>query len=123
MIGVWRHRPSLCAAAGVSALWPMCLVSIVGFPLLIASSAMVWAPPHNRPRRNEIAIVALLGVALVAVFAFVVFHQDPRRFLLSRCGRTRSGILLKHSSAGVKGGGACGDESSTSSAACSSRLG
>ena len=76
VIGGALDRPALCVAAGI-ALHPMSVVSIILWPLLIPAALMVWAGLTNAPRARSLAAALLHAIALIAVFGFLVLHQDP----------------------------------------------
>ncbi len=92
VLGARKHQPALCAAAGV-ALWPMCLVSIPGFPLIIPAAVMVWAALSNAPRAHALAFAGLLAFGLVAAFSFVLLHQDPATWTTPHGSGSSSNIV------------------------------
>lgn len=75
LTGIRADKRGLCLAGAV-ALAVMSIVSIVMFPLIAAAAVM--AVGSQRSLNSEsLAIPATLGLALVGVFAMLVFHQDP----------------------------------------------
>ena len=78
VVGDRRGHPLFVVAAGVG-LYPISLVSIVMWPLLIPAALLIWQ--GGRRIDDPTAAEALVSVAIVAglcgTFAMLVFHKDP----------------------------------------------
>jgi hypothetical protein len=75
-LGAVTDQPRCCVAAGL-ALWPMCLISVVGFPLLVPASVLLVSASRQRAPLSDLVLAALFAVVLAATTWFLVLHQDP----------------------------------------------
>ncbi len=92
LVGDRMARPLLCVAAGIG-LAIMSVVSIVMFPLLIAATIM-FAEARNVTGKQETPVVPfVLAAALVSVFGFLIFHQDPATWSTPDGGGGSSNIV------------------------------
>ena len=92
VVGANGHNPALCLGAGI-ALWPLYVVSVVLVPLLVPATIMIWVGVTNAPRARDLWLAELLGAALVVVFGFLLFHQDPATWTTATGFRSSSNIV------------------------------
>ena len=76
LLAVLKSCPLYCAAAGL-ALPPMCIISVIGFPLLIPAGMLIVVALANEVPVREMALAAIPALALAATTWFLVLHQDP----------------------------------------------
>lgn len=92
MVGALRGRPALMFAAG-AALIPMSVLSIVLIPLILPAVWLIARSTRERFDTGDLATPAILASSLVAVLAFVVFHQDPVTWSTPEGGGSSSDIV------------------------------
>lgn len=78
LLGERRGHPLFVASAGIG-LWPISLVSIVMWPLLIPAAFLTWKGLQIAATRGPLDVP--VSIAIVAgiwgTFAMLLFHQDP----------------------------------------------
>ncbi|MEO8693931.1 MAG: hypothetical protein ABI658_10475 [Acidimicrobiales bacterium] len=92
LLGVRLSCPCYCAAAGL-ALWPMCLISVVGFPLLIPATVLMVVGVRNDLPSRELAIAAMTALVLAATTWYVVLHQDPASWTTKTGSGSSSNVI------------------------------
>ena len=91
VVGGQFVRPTLSVAAG-AALGPMSVVSVAMWPLLIAA-VFLFLPVGTVRRGDPILVPMACAAALVAVFGYLVFHQDPVTWVTPTGGGGSSNIV------------------------------
>ena len=92
LLGALKSRPLYCAAAGL-ALWPMCLISIVGFPLLVSAAMLMAVALGNDLPRRKLFVAAIPALVLAATMWFLVLHQDPVTWTTANGSGSSSNII------------------------------
>lgn len=93
-LGERRGHPMFVAAAGIG-LWPISLVSIVMWPLLIPAAFLTWKGRQVAATRGPLDIP--VSIAIVAgiwgTFAMLLFHQDPASWQTHHGSASSSNII------------------------------
>ena len=92
LLGVLKLRPLYCAAAGL-ALWPMCMISVVAFPLLVPAAMLIAVASRNDVAPNKLFVAAIPALVLAATTWFLVLHQDPVTWTTANGGGSSSNIV------------------------------
>ncbi len=78
LVGTIRGCPTVVAFAGMAA-FPISLVSIVLWPLLVPALLLVaqGVSRFNHPAPRDIGVGFLIAIGLVSAFFLLLVHQDP----------------------------------------------
>jgi hypothetical protein len=92
LLAVVKSYPLYCAAAGL-ALWPMCIISFVGFPLLIPAAVLMMVAASNDVPARGFAVAAIPALVLAATTWFLVLHQDAATWTTKNGSGSSSNVV------------------------------